>query len=74
MARRTVADLALVRPGAGGWAEAFGLALANWGYDAVCLVACLEALRVPVPWRAVGPERIMRPEPCKGCSEGANDR
>lgn len=45
--------LDLVRPGPWGWAETFGLALANWLYDAVCLVACIEALGVPVPWRGL---------------------
>ena len=51
--RRTLDSLALVRPGAAGWAEAFGLALANWLYDAATLVACIEALHLPVHWRAI---------------------
>jgi uncharacterized membrane protein YbhN (UPF0104 family) len=53
LGRRTVHNLGLVRPGPAGWAEAFGLALANWLYDAVVLVAALEALRVPIPWRGL---------------------
>src|SRR5579875_617257 len=48
---KLVAKLGLVRPGALGWLEAFGLALANWLYDAGCLIACIEALHVPVPWQ-----------------------
>lgn len=53
LGRRTVDNLGLVRPGPVGWAEAFGLALSNWLYDAVVLVAALEALRVPIPWRGI---------------------
>jgi putative heme transporter len=45
--------LGIVRPGIVGWSEAFGLALANWLWDAVCLVACIEALHLPVAWRGV---------------------
>jgi uncharacterized membrane protein YbhN (UPF0104 family) len=48
-----VAKLGLVRPGALGWLEAFGLAMANWLYDAACLIACIEALHVPVPWQGI---------------------
>jgi uncharacterized membrane protein YbhN (UPF0104 family) len=51
--RRTGDDLGLVRPGLTGWAEAFGLALANWLYDAAALIAVIEALHLSVPWRAV---------------------
>ena len=50
---KALESLALVRPGATGWAEAFSLALANWLYDAAVLVACIEALHLPVPWRAI---------------------
>lgn len=50
---RTSKNLGLVRPGLAGWAEAFGLALANWLYDAATLVACIEALGVRVPWHAI---------------------
>ena len=53
LGRRLMSNLGLVRPGPAGWVEAFGLALANWLYDAVVLVAALEALRVPIPWRGV---------------------
>lgn len=53
LGRGTLDNLGLVRPGNLGWAEAFGLALANWLYDALVLVAALEALRVPVPWRGI---------------------
>jgi uncharacterized protein (TIRG00374 family) len=50
---KTVDDLGLVHPGVIGWAEAFGLALANWLCDCLCLLACTEALGVPVPWRGL---------------------
>lgn len=53
LARRLADDLALVRPGVRGWLEAFGLAMANWAFDAVVLVVSMEALKVPVPWRGV---------------------
>jgi putative heme transporter len=53
LVRTTVRQLGLVRPGARGWAEAFALAMANWLCDALCLVACCEALGVPVPWRGI---------------------
>ena len=53
LVRRTLDSLGLVHPGLGGWAEAFGLALANWLYDAATLVACIEALHVKVPWHAI---------------------
>jgi putative heme transporter len=42
--------LATVQPGPLGWVEAFGLALANWVFDALCLTASLLALHVHVPW------------------------
>ncbi|HET6793736.1 MAG TPA: YbhN family protein, partial [Acidimicrobiales bacterium] len=45
--------LQLVKPGARGWTEAFGLALANWLDDAACLAACMLALGVHIPWRGV---------------------
>ncbi|MGE5291990.1 MAG: lysylphosphatidylglycerol synthase transmembrane domain-containing protein [Micromonosporaceae bacterium] len=45
--------LGTVQPGPLGWLEAFGLALANWLYDAVCLTSCLLALHVRVPWAAM---------------------
>ena len=45
--------LRTVRPGGWGWTEAFGLALANWLYNAACLLACMEALHVRVPWRGI---------------------
>ena len=48
-----VERLKTVRPGPLGWAEALGLAAANWLYDTACLVACLMALRVDVPWRGL---------------------
>jgi uncharacterized membrane protein YbhN (UPF0104 family) len=50
---KTVASLGLVRPGVFGWAEAFGLALANWLCDCLCLIACTKALAVPVPWGGI---------------------
>jgi putative heme transporter len=51
--RKASDNLGLVRPGIRGWAEAFGLALGNWLYDAATLVACIEALHVRVPWHAI---------------------
>ncbi|HEV2370378.1 MAG TPA: YbhN family protein, partial [Acidimicrobiales bacterium] len=45
--------LRLVRPGPLGWTEAFGLALANWLYNATCLLTCLMALHLHVPWRGL---------------------
>jgi uncharacterized protein (TIRG00374 family) len=50
---KTVASLSMIHPGVLGWAEAFGLALANWLLDCLCLLACTEALGVPVPWRGL---------------------
>ena len=46
-------SLQTVKPGAVGWLEVFGLALANWVDDAACLVACTLALHVHVPWRGL---------------------
>jgi hypothetical protein len=51
--RRLVARLRTVQPGPRGWLEAFGLALANWIWDAVALVACILAFGGGVPWRGV---------------------
>jgi uncharacterized membrane protein YbhN (UPF0104 family) len=51
--KSVVNGLGIVRPGVVGWSEAFGLALANWLWDAACLVACIEALQFHVPWRGV---------------------
>jgi uncharacterized membrane protein YbhN (UPF0104 family) len=42
-----------VRPSPRGWLGAFGLALANWIWDAVALAACILALGGGVPWRGV---------------------
>ena len=53
LVRTTVVDLRLVHPGFLGWAEAFGLAMVNWLCDCLCLLACTEALGVPVPWRGI---------------------
>lgn len=52
-ARRGFVSLRMVRPRALGWAEAFALAMANWLYDGLCLVAGMEALGLPVPWRGI---------------------
>lgn len=52
-AARLVRRVGTVRPSPAGWADAFGLALANWALDAACLVACIAALGAPVPWRGV---------------------
>lgn len=50
---RFLARLRTVQPGPVGWIEAFGLALANWVYDAATLIACLLALGTGVPWRGI---------------------
>jgi uncharacterized membrane protein YbhN (UPF0104 family) len=42
--------IATVQPGSRGWLEAFGLAAANWIWDAASLTASLLALHVHVPW------------------------
>jgi putative heme transporter len=36
-----------------GWAEVLGLALLNWIYDCVVLIASMLALGIPVPWRGI---------------------
>ena len=46
-------SLQTVRPGLVGWLEAFGLAIGNWLSNAACLLACLLALHVHVPWRGL---------------------
>jgi putative heme transporter len=51
--RQAAAQVATVRPGPLGWIEAFGFAMANWLFDALCLAACIEALGLAVPWRAI---------------------
>jgi len=43
-------SLQTVKPGPVGWLEAFGLALGNWVSNAACLLACIIALHVHVPW------------------------
>jgi putative heme transporter len=53
LVRKTLDSLGMVHPGVLGWAEAFGLAMANWLCDCLCLLACTEALGVPVPWRGI---------------------
>lgn len=45
--------LQAVQPGPGDWAVSFALALLNWLYDATCLVCCLLALGVGIPWRGL---------------------
>lgn len=45
--------LRLVRPGFRGWAEAGGLGLLNWIYDAACLAACVAAVGQRIPWRGL---------------------
>lgn len=53
MVERVLGRVLTVQPGLRGWLEAFGLALANWVYDAATLVTCLLALGIGVPWRGV---------------------
>jgi len=53
LVRKTLDSFEMVHPGILGWAEAFGLAMANWLFDCLCLLACTEALGVPVPWRGI---------------------
>ncbi|HXW77850.1 MAG TPA: lysylphosphatidylglycerol synthase transmembrane domain-containing protein, partial [Acidimicrobiales bacterium] len=53
LVHKTVNSLGLVHPGPLGWVEAFAYALANWLCDCLCLIACMEALGVPVPWRGI---------------------
>ncbi|HEX4540479.1 MAG TPA: YbhN family protein [Acidimicrobiales bacterium] len=50
---RVWARIRTVRPTPLGWLGAFGLALANWVWDAVALAACILALGGGVPWRGV---------------------
>lgn len=52
-AKSIVDRVGIVQPGVLGWSEAFGMAMANWLWDAVCLAACIEALGFHVPWRGV---------------------
>ncbi|MEU9046295.1 MULTISPECIES: YbhN family protein [unclassified Kitasatospora] len=40
-----------LQPGLRPWLRPLGLALLNWGFDAVCLACCLWALGIGVPWR-----------------------
>jgi uncharacterized membrane protein YbhN (UPF0104 family) len=49
----TADKLRAVRPGALGWTEALGMAMANWLLDAACLVLCIKALHFAVPWRGI---------------------
>jgi uncharacterized protein (TIRG00374 family) len=43
----------VVRLSLWGWCEVLGLALVNWLDDCACLVACILALGLAVPWRFV---------------------
>ncbi len=45
--------LTTVRPGPAAWADALAMGLANWLLDAAVLIAVLQALAIPVPWRAI---------------------
>src|SRR5437016_5228828 len=51
--KRLWSRILTVRPSPLGWLGAFGLALANWVWDAVALAACILALGGGVPWRGV---------------------
>ncbi|WBB59258.1 YbhN family protein [Streptomyces sp. WMMC500] len=48
--RQLIAHARRVRPGVRPWLTPAALALLNWLLDAACLLACLWALDVPVPW------------------------
>ncbi|WP_052441185.1 lysylphosphatidylglycerol synthase transmembrane domain-containing protein [Streptacidiphilus anmyonensis] len=44
-------ELRRLGPDPRGWGEPLLLSALNWGCDAGCLLCCLWALRLPVPWR-----------------------
>jgi uncharacterized membrane protein YbhN (UPF0104 family) len=44
-------ELRRLGPGPRGWGRPLLLSALNWGADAACLVACLWALGLQVPWR-----------------------
>lgn len=46
-------EVQIVTPSPKAWAEAFGLALANWGADLATLVFCIWAVHASVPWRGI---------------------
>ncbi len=45
--------LGAVQPRGVDWAVSFGFSLANWVYDCACLVFCMLALGIAVPWRGL---------------------
>jgi putative heme transporter len=46
-------EVRIVTPTPKAWAEAFALALGNWGADLATLVFCIWAVHASVPWRGV---------------------
>ncbi|TDC79850.1 UPF0104 family protein [Streptomyces hainanensis] len=51
--RELVAQAQSVQPGIRPWLHPFALAQLNWVLDAACLVACLWALDIGVPWHGL---------------------
>ncbi|MGH9127609.1 MAG: lysylphosphatidylglycerol synthase transmembrane domain-containing protein [Acidimicrobiales bacterium] len=45
--------LGAVQPRPADWAASFGIAMANWLYDGACLVCCMLALGIAIPWRGL---------------------
>ncbi|MEY9877581.1 uncharacterized membrane protein YbhN (UPF0104 family) [Streptacidiphilus sp. MAP12-33] len=44
-------ELRRLGPGPRGWGRPLLLSALNWGGDAACLLCCLWALHLPIPWR-----------------------
>lgn len=49
----TAGRLGAVQPRAREWAASSAFAMANWVYDCTCLVFCMLALGISVPWRGL---------------------
>jgi uncharacterized membrane protein YbhN (UPF0104 family) len=52
-AERSLRDMASFRPTSKTWLRCHVVAICNWGFDSVVLVAALLTVGGPVPWRAV---------------------
>jgi putative heme transporter len=46
-------EVRIVTPSPQAWAEALGLALANWGADLATLIFCVWTVHASVPWRGI---------------------